>query len=444
MPLITLQFGQCGNQLGYELNSVIRDDIESQQTGVSNYLNKLYCELSVKNWFHIQSDGSCFTRTVAVDTENKVISDIQKRTRNSDWTYNINSIVTNNSGGCSNNWAVGYNRKGPQLISKIISAVRRECESCDNVKGFLGISSCAGGTGSGVGSYVLERLEDEFPHKNLVSVLVSPYSSGDVVIQNYNTLLTISKMYDVSDAIIVFQNDYIHKVCANLLNIRNIEYHNLNNVIAQQLASLYQPVLENDCIETVDFSDFISHLTPHPSFKILSMKTAPHVEETFTQFESMPSWELLESYIMRTLKSVNSSEEVIQMKMKTVRHSEHYSYDKCVSNLLIRRGCDAVISREAFSKSFNIRSLYASWIPKNYCFVHYNQNRKFLNKDRFLTLISNNSSIHPYLDKLVKSAWETYNNNAFVYQYSKHDVTKEDFLQAFSKIENILKEYKSI
>ena len=40
----------------------------------------------------------------------------------------------------------------------------------------------AGGTGSGVGSYVLKALKDEFPEIKNVNFMVAPKSSGEVIL----------------------------------------------------------------------------------------------------------------------------------------------------------------------------------------------------------------------------------------------------------------------
>ena len=41
----------------------------------------------------------------------------------------------------------------------------READGSDSLEGFVLCHSIAGGTGSGMGSFVLERLNDHFPKK---------------------------------------------------------------------------------------------------------------------------------------------------------------------------------------------------------------------------------------------------------------------------------------
>ena len=55
--------------------------------------------------------------------------------------------------------------------------------------------STAGGTGSGLGSYLLENLADRYPKKLIQTYSVFPSQESergsDVVVQPYNTVLTL-------------------------------------------------------------------------------------------------------------------------------------------------------------------------------------------------------------------------------------------------------------
>ena len=58
-----------------------------------------------------------------------------------------------NSAG--NNWAKGYYIEGAQLLDSVLDAVRREAEQCDHLQGFQVIHSLGGGTGSGLGTLLV-------------------------------------------------------------------------------------------------------------------------------------------------------------------------------------------------------------------------------------------------------------------------------------------------
>lgn len=61
--------------------------------------------------------------------------------------------------------------------------------------------------------------------------------------QNYNSVLTLAHLHQLTDAILVHENDTVHKICAQLLHIKHISFADVNSVIARQLAGVLQPAL---------------------------------------------------------------------------------------------------------------------------------------------------------------------------------------------------------
>ena len=47
-----------------------------------------------------------------------------------------------------------------------------------------------------------------------------PYQSGEVIVQNYNSLLTLAHLAEVSDGIMLVENNALHSTCQRLLNIQ--------------------------------------------------------------------------------------------------------------------------------------------------------------------------------------------------------------------------------
>lgn len=104
--------------------------------------------------------------------------------------------------------------------------------------------SLAGGTGSGVGAYITAALRDEYPHSFIVNQVVSPYNTGEVIVQNYNAVLTLSHLYQASDAVVILENDQLQKICSQLLNIKKVSFRDINHVISHKLASILQPAYQ--------------------------------------------------------------------------------------------------------------------------------------------------------------------------------------------------------
>ncbi|KAG0475838.1 hypothetical protein HPP92_012679 [Vanilla planifolia] len=112
-----------------------------------------------KDVFFYQADDQHYIpRALLMDLEPRVINQIQNgEYRN---LYNHENIfVSDHGGGAGNNWASGYHQ-AEQVVDDIMDMVDREADGSDSLEGFVLCHSIAGGTGSGMGSYLLETLND--------------------------------------------------------------------------------------------------------------------------------------------------------------------------------------------------------------------------------------------------------------------------------------------
>lgn len=69
---------------------------------------------------------------------------------------------------------------GPRHRAVVEELVRREVECCDRLAGLMAMMSVAGGTGSGVGTYVTQSLRDIYPKSFILNHLTWPYGTGEV------------------------------------------------------------------------------------------------------------------------------------------------------------------------------------------------------------------------------------------------------------------------
>ena len=97
------------------------------------------------------------SRSVLVDLEPRVINKILISEHRQ--LYNAANVFQSPSGGgAGNNWAIGYNQP-KQIIEDIMEVVEREVENADSLEGFAVCHSIAGGTGSGLGSKIIEQVK---------------------------------------------------------------------------------------------------------------------------------------------------------------------------------------------------------------------------------------------------------------------------------------------
>merc|ERR1712039_639111 len=109
----------------------------------------------------------------------------------------------------------------------------------DSLQGFFLFSSCGGGTGSGLGSLLLQRINAD--HAKLSKLAFTIYPSPQIstaVIEPYNSVLTTHMLLDHTDITMILDNEAIYGICLKNLNIKNPTYVNLNRTIGQVCSSL--------------------------------------------------------------------------------------------------------------------------------------------------------------------------------------------------------------
>jgi tubulin gamma len=99
------------------------------------------------------------------------------------------------------------------------------------MKGFMLTHSIAGGTGSGLGSYLLERLSDHFPKKLLHTYSVFP-GDGDVVVQPYNNLLATKRLVEHADSVIMVDNLALHKLVEDNMELSEASFRQTNQLVS--------------------------------------------------------------------------------------------------------------------------------------------------------------------------------------------------------------------
>ena len=164
--ILTLQCGQCGNQIGSEFWSKLCAEHGISPTGtLQDYATSDSTAVDDrKDVFFYQADDDHFIpRAVLIDLEPRVINKISTGAYRNLFNPE-NLFVAADGGGAGNNWASGF-RQGEEHLETIMDMIDREADASDSMEGFVLTHSIAGGTGSGLGSFLLEKLNDHFPKK---------------------------------------------------------------------------------------------------------------------------------------------------------------------------------------------------------------------------------------------------------------------------------------
>jgi len=96
------------------------------------------------------------------------------------------------------------------------------------------LHSIAGGTGSGLGSFLLERLNDRFPKKIIQTYSVFPdtTNSGDVVVHPYNSLLSMRRLTQNADSVVVLDNGALSRIAADRLHVQEPSFQQTNQLVS--------------------------------------------------------------------------------------------------------------------------------------------------------------------------------------------------------------------
>lgn len=101
------------------------------------------------------------------------------------------------------------------------------------------VHSVGGGTGSGFGSLLLQRLSIHYGKKSKLGVTIypSPQISTSVV-EPYNSILSTHTLLEDTDISVLFDNEALYGICKRSLDIERPTYTNLNRLISQVISSL--------------------------------------------------------------------------------------------------------------------------------------------------------------------------------------------------------------
>lgn len=102
-----------------------------------------------------------------------------------------------------------------------------------NKQGFMMLHSIAGGTGSGLGSFLLERLNDQFPKKIIQTYSVFPdtTNAGDVVVHPYNSILSMRRLTQNADSVVVLDNGALSRIAADRLHVEKPSFQQTNQLV---------------------------------------------------------------------------------------------------------------------------------------------------------------------------------------------------------------------
>ncbi|PVG01838.1 tubulin-domain-containing protein [Serendipita vermifera] len=432
--IVTVQLGQCGNQMG---------SVYWQRLCAEHGINK---EGILEEWateggdrkdvfFYQADDEHYIPRAILVDLEPRVINNILTSPFAN--LYNPENIfVSKDGGGAGNIWAQGYGA-GEKIYEEVMEMIDREAEGSDSLEGFMLMHSIAGGTGSGLGSFVLERLNDRFPKKLIQTYSVFPnHAEPDVVVQPYNSLLTLRRLVDHADSVVVLDNGALARIAADRLHIQNPSFDQTNQLVSTVIAASTQ-TLRYPSYMNNDLVGIVASLIPTPRCHFLMTSYTPFTGDQIDQAKSTRKTTVLD--VMRRLLQPKN-------RMVSVTPNKSACY---ISILNIIQG--NVDPTDVHQSLLRIRERQlANFIPWGPASIQVALTRKspYIPASHRVSglMLANHTSIASLFKRMLDQYDRLRKRNAFLEQYKKEKIFEggyEEFDDSRAVVEELLKEYKA-
>ncbi|XP_038617344.1 tubulin epsilon chain isoform X1 [Tachyglossus aculeatus] len=300
---VVVQVGQCGNQIGccfWDL--ALREHATVNKNGIyDESLSSFFRNVDARvggGDADISKGKICSlkARAVLIDMEEGVVNEILQGPLRD--VFDSKQLITDVSGS-GNNWAVGHKVFGCQYRERIMEKLRKTAEHCDCLQCFFVIHSMGGGTGSGLGTFVLNVLEEEFPEVYRLVTSVYPSGEDDVITSPYNSVLAMKELNEHADCVLPIENASLFDIVSKINQIQSgmpgttvkqrslitsseggIKKHQekpfdtMNNIVANLLLNLTSSARFEGSLN-MDLNEISMNLVPFPQLHYLVSSLTP-------------------------------------------------------------------------------------------------------------------------------------------------------------------------
>lgn len=286
--------------------------------------------------------------------------------------------------------------------------VAREADRCDRVAAFQLFHSVAGGTGAGVGLVLLELLADHFGKTMVATFLVFPLNERtlDVVVQPYNTVLTLLRLIEHATATMLFDNDALNLIGNTLYGMRPAPgapdglYATSNRLIAYVLAALSNPLRFPGYLYLL-YELVLAALVPTPDFKFVTLAVAPR---------------------LRALNAHEDMLELMQDKYKMNRVGGEVAYLAAMDVLM---GSHAATDVNRGILKLQARLNFVPWTAKLLCVVVGSAGRRQEPSQFAGVQFSNNTSVATVFGKILRQYDLLARREAYINYYTEENTHEE-------------------
>ncbi|KYR01000.1 alpha tubulin [Tieghemostelium lacteum] len=442
--LISIHIGQAGVQVGnscWELyclehgiqqDGTVPEDRKQGDINLSADGNK-----DLNTFFTESSNGKkVVPRAIFLDLEPTVIDEI--RTGAYKNLFHPEQLITGKE-DAANNYARGHYTVGKELIEVCVDKIRKLADQCSGLQGFLVFHSVGGGTGSGFGSLLLQKLALDYGAKKSkldFCVYPSPQVSTSVV-EPYNSVLSTHSLLEHTDVSFMLDNEAIYSICRKSLNIDKPSYTNLNRLVAQVISSLTSSLRFPGSLN-LDINDIQTNLVPYPRLHFVLCSYAPVISKEKSDHENVTVDAITNSVF---------SENNIMAKCNP-------QLGKYMACCLMYRG--KIVPKEAQKAVAYIRSeksktvVFVDWSPTGFkCGINNVPPTVVAGGDlakveKSVCMLSNTTAIAQVFSRINSKFDLMYVKRAFVHWYVGEGMEEGEFAEAREDLSALEKDYDSV
>merc|ERR1712195_394980 len=233
---ISIHIGQGGCQIGnacwelYCLEHGIQPDgqMPSDKTigGGDDAFNTFFSETGA---------GKHVPRCIMLDLEPTVIDEVRTGTYRQ--LFHPEQLISGKE-DAANNFARGHYTVGKEIVDLALDRIRKLADQCTGLQGFLVFNAVGGGTGSGLGSLLLERLSVDYGKKPKLGFTIYPSPQvSTAVVEPYNSVLATPSLLEHTDVAVMLDNEACYDICRRNLDIERPTYTNLNRLLAPVISA---------------------------------------------------------------------------------------------------------------------------------------------------------------------------------------------------------------